>query len=356
MTELPAAPEGRFALPVEDLEHVLEHTEPLWRALDGERLFLTGGTGFVGKWLLETLLHARARMQIDVGVTVLTRNAGRFAATASHLHSSPAVTLLEGDVRDFAFPTDRHAFVVHAATDVVNVESHLDVFDTCVTGTRRVLDFASARQTQAILMVSSGAVYGRQDPGARGVSEDQLGQVNPADPRAGYALGKLASEWLAHEQAARTSLDVKVARCFAFVGPYLALDQHFAIGNFIRDALDHRQIVIKGDGTPVRSYLYAADMAIWLWRILLDSPRGATYNVGSGEGLPLGDVATIVSNTLKVNEPPLIMTPPKEGVAAERYLPNVEKIAEQLQLRPTISLEEAIRRTAAWHQNRTTSL
>jgi nucleoside-diphosphate-sugar epimerase len=333
-----------------DLDYVFERTAGLWPALDGERIFITGGTGFVGKWLLETLLHSTAQAGIELRVTALTRSLERLETASPHLANSPRIDWVEGDVRDFAFPTGNHRFVIHAATDVLDVSSQLEVFNTCVEGTRRVLDFAAAVGCKTLLLTSSGAVYGRQPPDVPRVAETAPGLADPADARSAYGLGKLCSEWLVREQGAAVGIDARIARCFAFIGPYLALDRHFAIGNFIRDAMAGRCIEIKGDGTPLRSYLYAADLAVWLWHILLAAPPRSIYNVGSADGRPLGEIAGIVAGVLSPGKPPLILQAPKPGVPAERYVPDVGKIADELKLVPEIGLEEAIARTAAWHR------
>src|SRR5258708_39068837 len=93
------------ALPVLDLDHVVDHTGPdVWKALAGQRLLVTGGTGFVGKWLLESLLWATDRLNLGTSAVVLTRDPGRFRERSPHLAEHPAVELLAGNVQDFAFP------------------------------------------------------------------------------------------------------------------------------------------------------------------------------------------------------------------------------------------------------------
>ena len=95
--------------------------------------------------------------------------------------------------------------------------------------------------------MSSGAVYGRQPLTVDHISEDYSGAPLTTDPKSAYGNGKRASEWLAATYAAEKGLSCKIARCFAFVGPYLALDKHFAVGNFMRDVLSGKPILIGGD-------------------------------------------------------------------------------------------------------------
>ncbi|WPB58073.1 NAD-dependent epimerase/dehydratase family protein [Xylophilus sp. GOD-11R] len=324
-----------------------------WQVLRGQRIFLTGGTGFVGKWLLATLAQARRQLSLDCRVTVLSRNPNAFRAEAPWLAEAPGIELLRGDVRDFALPAGRFDTVIHAATDVVATATPLETFDTCVLGTRRVLDLAVQAQAGRVLLVSSGAMYGRQPADRVGVAENYAGAPDITDVRSAYGEGKRVTEWLGAAYAQQHGLDVKVARCFAFVGPYLPLDKHFALGNFLRDAMAGQPIVIKGDGTALRTYLYAADMAAWLWAIVLRGERGGTYNVGGEEAVSIAELARRVAGAIGSASTVTVQAQPTAGMAPDRYMPNASKALGTLGLPAPVALDEAIRRTAAWHRAET---
>lgn len=321
-----------------DLEQVQAHTPSVWPELQNARLFVTGGTGFMGCWMLESFAWACDRLNLNAAMTVLTRSPEAFRKKAPHLAAHPAIRLVEGDVRTFAFPEGRFTHVIHAATDAsaqLSRERPVEMFDTIVRGTRRVLEFATTAGVRRFLLLSSGAVCGDWDP---------------ADPRAVYANGKREAERLCAEYARQHGIASPIARGFAFVGPYLPLDLHFAIGNFIRDCLEQRPIEIRGDGTPLRSYLYAADMAVWLWTILVRGQSSISYAVGSERAISIAELAATVAHALGASVPVRIATPARTGEPPERYVPETGQARAELGLRESISLEDGIRRTAAWHR------
>lgn len=331
-------------LPREDLQHVVDHTRQLWGELRGQRLFITGGTGFFGCWLLETFAFANDELALQSQATVLTRDAAGFRKKAPHLASHPAVRLVEGDVRSFAFPEGEFSHVIHAATTSSAPVHSLEMLDTIVEGTRRVLDFAVACGARRFLLTSSGAVYGKQPPDLAQIPEEYSGAPDPADPNSAYGEGKRVAELLCAIYQREHAIQTTIARCFAFVGPHLPLDAHFAIGNFIRDAMAGGPIVVK-NGAPFRSYLYAADLAVWLWTILFKGAAARPYNVGSDAAMTITQLARVVAEMFGVST-----TESEPSVSATRYVPSTARAQTELGLAARIGLGEAIEKTAGWHR------
>jgi nucleoside-diphosphate-sugar epimerase len=336
----------------DDLDHVLAHTRDLWEELRGQRLFMTGGTGFFGCWLLESFTWACDRLDLGAEAVVLTRRPEAFKQKAPHLAGHPAVRLHSGDVRNFAFPEGPFSHVIHAATESstsLNDDDPLLMLDTIIEGTRRTLEFARQSGATKFLLTSSGAVYGRQPPDMTHVPEDNSGAPTTIDPRSAYGEGKRVAELLCAIYAQRHGLETKIARCFAFVGPYLPLDVHFAIGNFIRDVLGSGPIVVKSDGTPMRSYLYAADLAIWLLTILCQGEACRPYNVGSNDAVSINELATLVAGKGNWSPTVRVCGVRQLGQPLQRYVPSIERPARELGLSVHIGLSASILRTVRWY-------
>jgi dTDP-glucose 4,6-dehydratase len=336
-----------------DLDHILAHTEGLWEELRGERLFITGGTGFIGCWLVESFVWANQRLRLGASAVVLTRNPVGFRARAPHLAENSAVHLEPGDVRLFRFPEGDYPIVIHAATEPYfepSPSQPLSAFDPNIEATRRVLEFAASHGVRRFLLTSSGAVYGKQPANMTHIPEDYSGAPATTDSTTAYGQAKRASEFMSTMYAQQHGFHAGIARCFAFVGPYLPLDANFAIGNFIRDALEGGPIVVQGDGTPYRSYLYAADLAIWLWTILMKGQSCRPYNVGSSHDLTIAELArTVVAATAPAIEIS-IGQQAIQGTKPLRYVPSVLRAETELGLQVWISIEEGIGQMWRWNQ------
>lgn len=335
----------------QDLDNVLRQAAPVWPELRGARLFITGGTGFIGCWLLESLRHADQRLSLGVRATVLTRDPEAFRRKAPHLVDYPGFHFISGDICNFETSAGEFTHLIHAATDAsaqLNETDPRRMFDTVIQGTRRALDFAVAKAVDRVLFLSSGAVYGQQPWEMERVAEDWIGSPSCTDPRAAYAEGKRAAEMLCSIYAKQFGTKVAITRIFALLGPYLPLDIHFAAGNFIRDAMQGKPIIVNGNGLPCRSYLYASDLTAWLWHMLVRAEPGKPYNVGSDESVSIRDLAGRVSQVLGNGEYQ-ILGGPDMGWNPGRYVPDTSLTGRDLGLYKTVSLDEAIRRTALWY-------
>lgn len=338
----------------DDLNFICEHVAEHFEEFNGQRLFITGGTGFFGTWLLESFVWLNQNLSLGCSAVVLSRNPERFLNKVPHLANRPELTFLQGDVRDFDFPEGEFRYVIHAAAETSAARyasAPALMMDTIVRGMQRVTEFAVASGCRKFLLTSSGAVYGAQPPEVSHLEEDYRGAPDVLDPASVYGESKRVSELIGAIASSKHEIEVKIARCFAFVGPHLPLNQHFAIGNFIRDGLKGDPIQIGGDGSPYRSYLYAADLAVWLWTILLKGQSLRAYNVGSDQSFSILEIAKAVSMQFYPGPEIRVAIEPKAGQPPSRYVPSIKRASEDLGLLVRVPLDQAIGKTIAWYRS-----
>ena len=296
-----------------------------------KRLFVTGGTGFFGKSMLDYRLRHPEWEWAKVEWVVLSRTPDRFVASCPQLANQVGVSFVAGDVRDFAFPKGSFDAIVHAATSAVTTLSDEEMTSVIVDGARRVVEFAKAAGCQTLLFTSSGAVYGPRT--SLSYEEDSCA------PTTAYGKGKLEAEKLLVD----SGLNVKIARCFAFVGAHLNRGIQYAIGNFMQNCIDGNPIVINGDGTPLRSYLYADDLVEWLFAILGRGESGRPYNVGSDRAVSIRELAETVRAVLGSKSEIVVKGMPVPGAKPSVYVPNIDRAHNELGLEVKVALEDSIR-------------
>jgi nucleoside-diphosphate-sugar epimerase len=339
----------------EDLDHIFAHTRDLWEELRDQRIFITGGTGFFGCWLLESFAWANDKLNLNASALVLSRNPEAFEKKAPHLYHHRAIQFLKGNVQDFVYPEGRFSHLIHGAVYQPPADekpSNLPLVNEMLTGTKRVLEFCVQARVAKALMISTGAVYGPPPPSLGKIHESFFESIDPSEPAGAYHQVRRMMELLGVLYAVEQGFEVKIARGFAFVGPYLPLDRRFASGDFIGNALSGNPVAVKGNGKPLRSYLYAADLAIWLWTILCKGHSCRPYNVGSEIPTTILELAEKIAGE---SDPPLnvhVSGKSLSGVAPDRYLPDTTRAQTELGLNQFINLESAIRKTLDWHKFR----
>lgn len=338
-----------------DFEWIYQQSADIFRQLSNSKIFITGGTGFFGKWLLGAISYANRKYGCKIEVTALSRNPESFKSeTKSYIGDD--IQYCCGDVRTFTSQKTDFDFLIHGAVSA-NPKDHREFYQETQSiidqGTLHFLEFARKTQAQRILSISSGAVFGQQKSEDIWQKEEQF-PLLLGEQKTSYALGKRTAEEYSRKFADETSRVVTIARCFGFVGPFLPLDQNYAVGNFIGNCLKGEDILIQGDGTPTRSYLYAADLIVWLLKILMYGENKKAYNVGSEESVSIADLAANVkkiwmepefsSHRSKIPDIKVMQVPdPKKPVL--RYVPSTKLGQTDLNLKQWTTRDEGIRKS-----------
>lgn len=323
----------------------------LREVLAEQHLLLTGATGFFGKWLL-ALLAQLNQQGVFIQVSVVSRSPARFLTDNPEYRHCSWLQWLTSDVRDLQELSGRPPdMILHAAADT-SAAAHaqpLELFDSIVGGARNVLDLAVRSGIRRVLLTGSGAQYGAL-PDIQAVTEYYPGACPSNAVDSVYGEAKRAQETLGAIYVKCHGLDVVMARCFAFSGPGLPLDGHFAIGNFVRDALCKDAIVLKSNGKALRSYLHGADLAGWLLTLLSRGQAGMAYNVGSDQAICIADLARRVAARIAPEKPVQILGQP-DGSIRSFYVPDIS-LARGLGLDVWTSLDTSIDSMANWARSR----
>lgn len=289
-----------------------------------KRVFITGGTGFFGKSILSSGLFD------DMELTLLSRDPEKFRRS---FPVADSVHFVRGDIRDFVFPETHFDWIIHGAAEAKPDIPDDQVRSTILDGTKRVLSFARVCNAERLLFISSGAVYGVQDPMLYGIPE-----THPLSPVTEYGRSKAEAESLCLASGTGTV----IARCFAFIGKYLPREHtHFAAGCFLHDVLSDQPVTIRGDGRDYRSYMDAQDLVSALKTLLEKGLPGEICNVGSCHAVSILELAQTILRISGKDLPVRILTTPREG-PPPRYVPDTKKLSEKFT--PAITLEESIRR------------
>lgn len=318
--------------------------------LNGSRILLTGGSGFVGKWMLQTAKIAQENSTTKIEIVVPTRQLAADHVQTAIAIGCPNVSWVEGDFLNSQLDLGQIDMIIHTATPAsaqLNAENPAEMLRINVEAMESVLRYAS--NNKPLLFTSSGAVYGTQPQSVSHIAEGEFEPNPPVNQLNAYAKGKQIAEQLCRETGMKGHCSPIIARLFAFGGEYLPRDKHFAIGNFIQNALDRQPIAIQGDGRARRSYLYGADMAAWLWSALAHDETASLFHIGSEQSvsiLELAQTVATVSGEVFNYVPEITVAKAIDlSESVHQYVPANLDTRKALQVSEWTSLAEVIRRT-----------
>ena len=308
--------------------------------------FLTDGTGLFGTWLVLFFDWCHEKSLSEPRVTVLTRR--------DALPIRKFLNSFYGTTESFDYPDGVFDRLIHlaapSARDTFNGMSDQAKLQQMYIGTKNILEFASSKVIGRSLFTSSGAIYGGFPKAENGLI-NELNRSAPLSktPNIGLALGKRVAEFLIADYARDGQVNAGVARCFSFIGPGLPTDLHYAVGDFVGKAIAGRDIIINGDGSPVRSFMDLGDVVYWLMTILERGDVGDDFNVGSSQAITIFKLAEMVRDHVNPNIKIVI----KKGSNASSgnpanhfYVPDTSKIRDKLDVRQLVTLTESIKNYA----------
>ncbi len=340
-------PMQRTPIVEEDIRAVLAACDDELRALSGKTLLLTGGSGFVGSYLVESIIaFNRAHDGAPCRLLLPTRSLAATRSKWPHFFDIEEMIWFEWNGRDLAPPDDECDYAIHAASpaDPANyLHAPMQTMEDIANGTSAVLRYARRAGVRTLLYLSSGAAYGRQAADVDALQESDPCAPDLAEHSSCYGEAKRYAELLC-----RTSgVPAVIARLFAFVGPYQDIDGSFAVPDFIRQAMRDKTIRIHSDGSALRTYCYASDLAIGLWKLLLNGKPDDLYNVGAdAPRISIRELAETIAG--QVGDVEVVV----EGMAGagprSRYIPNTAKFKQFHSAR--IDLADGLRRTLVSYQ------
>ena len=333
-----------------DLDYIFDSIHTQIGELKNKSIFITGGTGFFGEWIVRSLLYFNEKLDLNIKIGLLTRSINRYILNHSNLYwDNPNIDLFQGDISNFKFPEKKYDYIIHGAStssiEKFNGAESISRFLILSDGTKHLLDYAVNCNVEKFLLISSGSVYGKQN--VKKIDESYNCSLSTTDVNSCYGEGKRIAELLCSMYAQRYNFELKIMRCFSFVGPYMPLDIHFAIGNFIKDAVYNKKITIKGDGNQIRSYMYMSDFIIWLWTIFFNGKSNTVYNVGSDEAISMKDLALKIVGMLN-NVSLEILDQVGICDTVDRYVPSIERAKKDLNLGITLDLSLALEKTISF--------
>jgi len=317
--------------------------------LKNQKILIAGGTGFIGSWIAEFIAFLNDNHQFNTSLLILARNTDSFKVEKKHLATRSDIQFMTRDIRNINELPQDISYIIHAAASPDNrnhVSNPIETIATITKGTDNLIDSAfKLPNLKKFLYLSSGQVCGKSITKNELISEFDFGPLDCNKITAIYPEAKRLAEATCCAYSSQYKLPIVIARPFSFIGPYQSLYKPWAINNFINDALNNKTIRIIGNGEPIRSFMYPADLVVWILKILVSGKMNTAYNVGSPFGISLKDVAEKIVHIAQTNVNIDIKFNNNDSYP---FVPDITLCENELGLKINYDVEDTIRRSIAW--------
>ena len=335
----------------EDIDRILSEDIP-WEKLRGRTILLTGASGMLGSYIMTALVELNRRSGYGMELYGLMRHPDKLdPGIRNEIH------VLQQSVTDPIITDVAFDYILHTASPASPLIMRKDPVGTMAANTLgawNTLKLARESQARGYLFVSSREIYGQPLPGQKEFTEDTYGFVDPLSPRSCYPEGKKAAETMCACYRAQYGLVTKIARLAHTFGPGMTINDGRVQADFLRDIVNNRDVVMKSQGLPVRTYTYAADAVAAIFRILLGSPdEEMVYNISSKDAtVRIRDLAQAMVDAFPERHLKVVMDIPEttgnDGTAPFTLGILAADKLKALGWKPANSLQEGIVRTVAY--------
>jgi UDP-glucuronate decarboxylase len=283
---------------LKDIEAIIASTPVDWKIFSDKYVLITGASGFLPTYLVETLLYLNHTRDLNIRITALARNRDYFQQRFSHHADNPNLVALIQDVSQPINLDLPHHFIIHAASQASPKYYGIDPVGTLsanVLGTMQLLELARTHPVIAFLYFSSGEVYGETQ--SVPTKESDYGYLDPTSVRSCYAESKRMAENMCVSWHHQYGIPTKIVRPFHTYGPGMRLDDGRVYADFVRDVIENRPIVVRSTGTASRAFCYLSDATVGFFTVLLNGDSGIPYNVGNDQAeISIIDLAHLIAN------------------------------------------------------------
>lgn len=341
-----------------DIARVVERLSKRVAVLSGKTMIITGASGLIGSYLVETIAYLNDSGILDKPCRLigLQKRKVKRGDRLGYLLNRPDIRFVSHNAAEPYMPEEKIDYFIHSAgmsAPAFFLSDPLGTIDINISGIRWILEYARQHTTESILYMSSGEIYGNPPLEYIPTPETYPGNVSTFDSRACYTASKRLAEVLCRVYFEHFAVPVKVARPFIVYGPGLTVSDRRVMADFIRSGLEKKPITMLSDGADTRSYCYVLDATVAFFELLFSEKNGEVFNIASDlDEVSIKDLATLVHTIVGIGTPVGVKRQDAGFIkgAPARVLPDITKFKHTFGFTPEIGIEEGLKRTIEWNR------